>query len=81
MARRAGIDFDGTGPPAQPWGLDPRELEVLRLIAAGRSNREIGTVDQYQDHKRPRLQHLGQLLVHNRVEAAALALREGLADG
>src|SRR5438309_2157516 len=29
-------------PPPHPDGLSPREVEVLRLIAAGRSNREIG---------------------------------------
>jgi DNA-binding CsgD family transcriptional regulator len=31
-------------PPAASHGLTPRELEVLRLIAAGRSNREIAAM-------------------------------------
>ena len=30
-----------TDAVADPYGLTPRELEVLRLVAAGRSNREI----------------------------------------
>src|SRR5205823_3488305 len=29
-------------PPPHPGGLSPREVDVLRLIAAGCSNREIG---------------------------------------
>lgn len=32
---------DHAGDPPLPDGLTPRESEVLRLIAAGRSNREI----------------------------------------
>ena len=43
-------------------GLTPREIEVLQLVAAGRSNGEIGTalVHQHQDGQRARVQHLGQ---------------------
>jgi DNA-binding NarL/FixJ family response regulator len=50
LARRAGIRLtgqDGNGAPAPGApsgtnaGLTGRELEVLRLVAAGRSNREI----------------------------------------
>ncbi len=33
-------EISGTPPPA-PGGLSPRELEVLRLVASGRTNREI----------------------------------------
>ena len=31
-------------PPSRPQGLSPRELEVLRLVARGKSNREIGNL-------------------------------------
>jgi len=45
LARRARIPTDGTAaaqpPPAA--GLTPRELEVLRLIAAGMSNARIAS--------------------------------------
>jgi DNA-binding NarL/FixJ family response regulator len=30
------------GTPARPHGLTPRELQVLRLVAAGKTNRAIG---------------------------------------
>jgi DNA-binding NarL/FixJ family response regulator len=39
LTRRAGTD-GGTGDPS----LTSRELEVLRLVAAGQSNREIAAV-------------------------------------
>jgi DNA-binding CsgD family transcriptional regulator len=44
LARRARIRLDGQVLPEDPaddLGLTERELEVLRLVAAGRSNREI----------------------------------------
>ncbi len=44
LARRARIRLDGQDLPEEPaddLGLTERELEVLRLVAAGRSNREI----------------------------------------
>jgi DNA-binding CsgD family transcriptional regulator/tetratricopeptide (TPR) repeat protein len=43
LARRARIEIDGASRDAgaAPHGLTARELEVLRLVAAGRSNREI----------------------------------------
>ncbi|HEY6709887.1 MAG TPA: AAA family ATPase, partial [Actinomycetota bacterium] len=43
LARRGRLDL-GVQPPRQPGqlpGLTPRELEVLRLVAAGRSNGQI----------------------------------------
>lgn len=60
--------------------LTPREAEVLRWIARGRSNREIGvrlgvaesTVKTYVLHI------LGKLGVDDRTEAAVTALRRGL---
>jgi DNA-binding CsgD family transcriptional regulator len=67
--------------PAYPADLTTREVEVLRLIAAGRSNREIaaalflapGTVNIHVTHI------LAKTGCTNRTEAAAFALRHGLA--
>jgi DNA-binding NarL/FixJ family response regulator len=66
--------------PVVPHGLTPRELEVLRLVAAGRSDREVAealfvsprTVGAHVSHL------LTKLGVDNRAAAAALASREGL---
>jgi DNA-binding NarL/FixJ family response regulator len=68
-------------PAGQGTGLTGREIEVLRLVAAGRSNREISeelsisinTVDR----------HVSNILVKigasNRAEAASFAVRRRLA--
>jgi DNA-binding NarL/FixJ family response regulator len=40
---RDGVDALAGSPPPPPGGLSPRELEVLRLIARGRTNRDIAT--------------------------------------
>jgi DNA-binding NarL/FixJ family response regulator len=66
---------------APPGGLSQRELEVLRLLAAGRSNPEIAaalvisrnTVYRHVNHI------FTKLGVENRTEAAAYAHRHGLA--
>jgi DNA-binding NarL/FixJ family response regulator len=60
--------------------LSPRELEILKLIAQGHSNQEIanqlylslGTIKSYVRML------LNKLSVDDRVQAAALAIREGL---
>ena len=64
-------------PPAQPLSepLSQRELEVLRLIAQGLSNREIGerlflAVDTVKGHNR---RIFGKLMVRRRTEAVAKA--------
>jgi DNA-binding CsgD family transcriptional regulator/tetratricopeptide (TPR) repeat protein len=80
-----------SGPPGgQPapatgdtFGLSKRELEVLALIARGRTNREIG--DRLFISQKTVGVHVGNILsklgVSGRVEAAAVAIRLGLEDG
>ena len=72
-----------TPPPAPgptPYGLTDRELEVLRLLAAGRTNTQIGA-ELYISHKTASV-HVSNILrklgVPGRVQAAALAERAGL---
>ena len=94
LARRARLG--GTGAPGQapPEGtsaagtgagglavLTAREREVLRLIAEGRSNREIGAA-LFISAKTASVHVsniLGKLGVASRTEAAAVALRDGTA--
>jgi DNA-binding CsgD family transcriptional regulator len=72
-------------PPAEvpaPYGLTERELAVLRLLAAGRTNTQIGA-ELYISPTTARV-HVSNILrklgVSNRVQAAALAERAGLLD-
>ena len=65
-----------------PYGLTRRELAVLRLVAAGRSNTQIGAElfisrATASVHVTSILRKLG---VTNRVQAAAVAERAGLLD-
>ena len=67
-------------PPAYPCGLSEREVGVLRLMAMGRNNREIGQVlaispNTVANHVRSILE---KTYTANRTEAAAFANREGL---
>jgi class 3 adenylate cyclase/DNA-binding CsgD family transcriptional regulator len=66
---------------AYPGGLTKREVEVLRLIASGRSNREIA--DELAISLNTVLRHVSNIFdktgVANRAEAAAYATRHGLA--
>lgn len=67
-------------PQVDPYGLSPRELEVLRLVALGRSDQEIArelslsprTVHHHVSHI------LDKMNVGSRVEATSVALRRGL---
>jgi DNA-binding CsgD family transcriptional regulator len=65
---------------ATPYGLTERELLVLRLLAAGRSNGEIGA-ELFISRKTASV-HVSNILrklgVSTRVQAAALAERAGL---
>lgn len=79
LARRVGASA-GARPPAPGLGLTPRELEVLRLVTAGRSNREIAdelfiSVKTVSVHVSNILSKLG---VTSRGEAAAAAYRHHL---
>jgi DNA-binding CsgD family transcriptional regulator len=65
-----------------PYALTGRELAVLRLLAAGRTNTQIGA-ELYISPTTARV-HVSNILrklgVSNRVQAAALAERAGLLD-
>jgi DNA-binding NarL/FixJ family response regulator len=89
LARRARLDLDvpadepaaeEADDPAARLGLTPRELEVLLLVADGRTNREIGA-ELYMSEKTASV-HVSRILakleVSGRVEAAAVAHRLGL---
>jgi DNA-binding CsgD family transcriptional regulator len=85
LAERARIPLDAPasipGPPAA-YGLTGRELAVLRLLVAGRTNAQIGAVLFISPrtagvHVTNILRKLG---VSGRVQAAALAERAGLLD-
>jgi predicted ATPase/DNA-binding NarL/FixJ family response regulator len=70
----------GSLPEAGNGGLTPRELEVLRLLVSGRSDREIAGVlfvsrRTIQTHVASILTRLGAV---NRTEAAAIAVRDHL---
>ena len=69
-------------PKAAVFGLSPREREVLLLLSAGRTNREIGE-HLFISQKTVGV-HVGNILsklgVSGRVEAAAVAIRLGLTD-
>lgn len=72
-----------SGPAPHDFGLSKRELEVLALIAEGRTNPEIGrrlfiTRKTVAVHVSNILTKLG---VSGRVEAAAAAIRLGITEG
>jgi DNA-binding CsgD family transcriptional regulator len=84
LARRAriGTTQDDGRDGAVLASLTSREREVLRLIAAGRSNREIASV-LFIAPKTASVHVsniLGKLGAASRTEAAAIAYREGLAS-
>ncbi|MCG5218622.1 helix-turn-helix transcriptional regulator [Streptosporangium sp. KLBMP 9127] len=79
LARRARLTLRQDRPPAEPdrFGLTPRELEVLGLVARGKSNREVAeelyiSVKTVSVHVSNILAKLG---VASRGEAAAQAHR------
>jgi DNA-binding CsgD family transcriptional regulator/tetratricopeptide (TPR) repeat protein len=86
LARRARIDLgtapDASATTAERLGLTPRELEVLRLVADGRTNAQIGG-ELYMSHKTASV-HVSHILakldVRTRLEAATAAHRLGLLE-
>jgi NarL family two-component system response regulator LiaR len=77
--------YELSRPPREPLTPDPlteRELDVLRLIAQGRSNREIaGQLVITEMTVRAHVSNiLGKLHLASRTQAALYALREGLAS-
>jgi DNA-binding CsgD family transcriptional regulator len=86
LARRARLRGPA-GPagdrPEGRFGLTAREIEVLRLVAAGRSNREIAA-ELFISAKTASV-HVSNILAKldatSRTEAAAIAHQAGLASG
>ena len=74
------LDQPGVLAASPPDGLTPREIEVLRLIAGGSSNREIAealfiSFNTVTNHVKSILGKTGSA---NRTEAAAYAIHRGL---
>jgi DNA-binding CsgD family transcriptional regulator len=95
-AGRLGLDDAPAGPAPEresdaasaaavvdPWGLSPRELEVLALVADGRTNAQIGEALFISDKTASvHVTHiLDKLGVSSRVEAALAAVRAGIVTG
>jgi DNA-binding CsgD family transcriptional regulator/tetratricopeptide (TPR) repeat protein len=93
LAARARLRLDdgaGTGhdreveaeEEEEPFGLTPRERQVLALVASGATNREIG--ERLFMAEKTASVHVSRILrkldVRGRTEAAAVAHRHGLAD-
>jgi DNA-binding NarL/FixJ family response regulator len=80
LARARALTPPSTPPP--PDGLSARELDVLRLVARGQSNREIGATLFISEHTVAN--HVRGILrktaCANRTEATAYAYRRGLAE-
>ena len=84
---RASADHAGSAPhapstaPIAPGGLSPWEVQVLRLLAGGGSNRDIARAlclspRTVQRHVANTYLKIG---AHNKAAATAYALRHGLA--
>lgn len=77
-----GFLSDGSMSGSSPDGLTPREVQVLRLIAAGRSNREIA--EDLLVSERTVARHVTNIYVkievHSKAEATAYAFRHDLAE-
>jgi DNA-binding NarL/FixJ family response regulator len=91
LARRARLDLDEVPapPPAvptpvpEPYGLTPRETAVLRLVADGLTNAQVGAT-LFISEKTASV-HVSNILrkldVKSRTQAATLAERAGLLTG
>ena len=78
--RQEALQTQPAAPAAYPDGLTQREMEVLRLIALGKNNREIA--EELVISLRTVAHHVTSILTKsgaaNRTEAAAYAARQGL---
>jgi DNA-binding CsgD family transcriptional regulator len=74
-------EFLGEPQTKSPDGLTPREVQVLRLVAAGRSNREIA--EDLSLSERTVARHVtniyGKIDAHSKAEATAYAFRHNMA--
>jgi DNA-binding CsgD family transcriptional regulator len=77
---RARVDALVSGPGGNAGGLTARELEVLRLVAAGKTNREIAATLVVSEHTVARhVQNiLAKLRVSSRTAATAFAFEHQL---
>ncbi|MFP2956591.1 response regulator [Myxococcus sp. 1LA] len=68
--------------PENPWNLTPLEFEVLRYVAKGLSNAEVGQVMTLERRTvRTHLSHIYRKMgVNSHVEAVVMALRAGVVD-
>ncbi len=86
VGRLAGDDIEGDNDPpgdqmvGNPPGLSPREIDVLRLLVDGQSNRAIGeTLSISERTVEAHVQHiLAKLQAESRTGAATYAVRHGL---
>jgi predicted ATPase/DNA-binding CsgD family transcriptional regulator len=74
------VETEEESPRPHPSALTARELDVLRLLAAGKTNREIAatlvlSVRTVENHT---ASLYGKIGAHNRAEATAFALRFGV---
>ena len=78
--RQQEMAFQPSAPAAYPDGLTQREVEVLRLIALGKNNREVA--EELVISLRTVAHHVTSILSKtgsaNRTEAAGYATRQGL---
>jgi DNA-binding CsgD family transcriptional regulator len=80
VALQARVESQSGRRPAYPDGLTQREVEVLQLVAAGKSNAEIAAelVLSIRTVERHISNIYGKTNSHNRVDAAAFAFIHGL---
>jgi DNA-binding CsgD family transcriptional regulator/tetratricopeptide (TPR) repeat protein len=83
LARIEGLGSGTVMAETPPDGLSPREVTILRLVARGLSNRQIGEELFISSHTAAN--HMRSILrktsCANRTEAATYAHRHGLAEG
>ncbi|MCC6333810.1 MAG: response regulator transcription factor [Myxococcales bacterium] len=68
--------------PDNPWNLTPTEFDVLRYVAKGLSNAEVGSVMSLERRTvRTHLSHVYKKMgVNSHVEAVVLALKAGIVE-